>query len=104
MPTMDNVLQHPEARLPQHPGLSIATLASPPDALEFRLQDALDDTRVAEVTVTSKVNGSIVVHCPSEFRIKAASITFEGPDGLNPPLPALPESARKITDLYPSSR
>lgn len=106
MPTMDNVLQHPEASLPRHPGLSIATLASPPDALEFHLVDALSDTWVADVTVTSIENGSIVFHCPGEFRIKAASITFEGPDGLNPPLPALPESARKIVTIRtsPSAR
>jgi type VI secretion system secreted protein VgrG len=37
-------------------------------------------------------NGSVVFHCPGEFRIKAASFTFEGPAGLNPPLPVMPRA------------
>jgi len=37
-------------------------------------------------------NGSVVFHCLGEFRIKAASFTFEGPAGLNPPLPVMPRA------------
>jgi type VI secretion system secreted protein VgrG len=48
-------------------------------------------------------NGNIVFYCPGEFRIKAASFTFEGPASLSPPLPALPKSSLKLTDQYPSS-
>uniref|UniRef100_UPI0004722788 DUF2345 domain-containing protein n=1 Tax=Burkholderia sp. WSM2230 TaxID=944435 RepID=UPI0004722788 len=48
-------------------------------------------------------NGNVVFHCPGEFRIKAARFVFEGPESMNPPLPALPKSALKLADLYPSS-
>jgi type VI secretion system secreted protein VgrG len=48
-------------------------------------------------------NGSVVFDCPGEFRIRAASFTFEGPASLNPPLPALPKSDLKLSDQYPSS-
>jgi type VI secretion system secreted protein VgrG len=44
-----------------------------------------------------------VFDCPGEFRIMAASFTFEGPASLNPPLPALPKSDLKLSDQYPSS-
>jgi type VI secretion system secreted protein VgrG len=46
----------------------------------------------------------VVFHCPGEFRIKAASFTFEGPASLNPPLPVMPKSKLKLTDQYLSSR
>jgi len=49
-------------------------------------------------------NGNVVFHCPGEFRIKAASFTFEGPAGLNTPLPVMPKSKLKLTGQYLSSR
>lgn len=49
-------------------------------------------------------NGSVEIICPGDFRIKAASFTFEGPANLNPALPALPKSNVSLTDQYPASR
>jgi type VI secretion system secreted protein VgrG len=43
-------------------------------------------------------NGNVVFHCPGEFRIKAASFTFEGPAGLNTPLPVMPKSNLNAAD------
>jgi type VI secretion system secreted protein VgrG len=43
-------------------------------------------------------NGNVVFHCPGEFRIKAASFTFEGPAGLNLPLPVMPKSNLNAAD------
>ncbi len=48
-------------------------------------------------------SGNVVFHCPGEFRIKAASFTFEGPASLNLPLPALPKGSLNLPDQYPSS-
>jgi type VI secretion system secreted protein VgrG len=49
-------------------------------------------------------NGNIEFICPGEFRIKAASFTFEGPANFNPTVPALPKSDLNIADSYPTSR
>ncbi|MFC0691734.1 type VI secretion system tip protein VgrG [Paraburkholderia humisilvae] len=40
-------------------------------------------------------NGNVEIRCPGEFRIKAASFTFEGPQSDDTPLPSLPQSELK---------
>jgi hypothetical protein len=113
--TIKDVLRHPSAGLTRHLPLSIGIVNSLLDVLEFRLAQELNETRCAETTLTSANqtidsaaltidNGNVVFHCPGEFRIKAASFTFEGPGSLNPPLPGLPKSKLKLTDQYLSSR
>ncbi|QYY31654.1 type VI secretion system tip protein VgrG [Cupriavidus pinatubonensis] len=47
--------------------------------------------------------GGVVIKCPGDFRIEAASFTFVGPGGQTLPLPALPKSDLKIDGRYPSS-
>ncbi|CAE6736190.1 hypothetical protein R70006_02351 [Paraburkholderia domus] len=49
-------------------------------------------------------NGSVVFHCQGEFRIKAASFTFEGPANVENALPNLPQSELTVTNLYNMSR
>ncbi|SAL80536.1 Rhs element Vgr protein [Caballeronia peredens] len=49
-------------------------------------------------------NGSVEVICPGDFKIKAGSFTFEGPESLNPTLPNLPKSELKIAEQYIQSR
>ncbi|WP_213765272.1 type VI secretion system Vgr family protein [Caballeronia sp. dw_19] len=49
-------------------------------------------------------NGSVEISCPGDFRIKAASFTFDGPDSFEAPLPTLPDSTLKITTSYTTSR
>ncbi|CAG4893527.1 type VI secretion system Vgr family protein [Paraburkholderia gardini] len=44
-------------------------------------------------------NGNVVFHCPGEFRIKAASFTFEGPATAAITLPLLP-----VSNYQPNSR
>ncbi|SAK64293.1 Rhs element Vgr protein [Caballeronia catudaia] len=46
-------------------------------------------------------NGSIELVCPGDFRIKAGSFTFEGPQHADSLLPKLPESEFKPTNYYP---
>ncbi|APR35848.1 type VI secretion system Vgr family protein [Paraburkholderia sp. SOS3] len=48
-------------------------------------------------------NGNIVFHCPGEFRIKAASFVYEGPQSMNLPLRQMPKSSLQMPDSYPSS-
>ncbi len=55
----------------------------------------------ASVTIE---NGSVVFHCPGEFRIKAASFTFEGPQNADALLPMLPQSNLEPTGHYPITR
>jgi type VI secretion system secreted protein VgrG len=43
-------------------------------------------------------NGTVEIICPGDFRIKAASFTFEGPANLNPGLPSLPKSKLSPSD------
>ncbi|SAK93331.1 Rhs element Vgr protein [Caballeronia glebae] len=49
-------------------------------------------------------NGSVEVICPGDFKIKAGSFTFEGPQNLDPTLPDLPKSDLKISEQYIRSR
>ncbi|GAB7523101.1 type VI secretion system Vgr family protein [Paraburkholderia sp. 2C] len=49
-------------------------------------------------------NGNVVVRCPGEFRIKAASFVFEGPENTSTPLPFLPKSNVKPSGHYPFTR
>jgi type VI secretion system secreted protein VgrG len=49
-------------------------------------------------------NGSIELVCPGDFKIKAGSFTFEGPQHADTPLPKLPESEFKPTNSYPLTR
>jgi type VI secretion system secreted protein VgrG len=49
-------------------------------------------------------NGGVEIICPGDFRIKAASFSFEGPASLNSSLPALPKSELEISNFYPVSR
>ncbi|MDR0243581.1 MAG: type VI secretion system tip protein VgrG [Burkholderia sp.] len=44
-------------------------------------------------------NGNVVFNCPGEFRIKAASFTFEGPGHTSVDLPQLP-----VSDYQPNAR
>ncbi|MCV9992661.1 DUF2345 domain-containing protein, partial [Burkholderia pseudomallei] len=44
-------------------------------------------------------NGSVVFNCPGEFRIKAASFTFEGPGHTSIELPQLP-----VSDYQPNAK
>ncbi|RQS08718.1 type VI secretion system tip protein VgrG [Burkholderia sp. Bp9002] len=44
-------------------------------------------------------NGSVVFNCPGEFRIKAASFTFEGPGHTSVDLPQLP-----VSDYQPNAK
>ncbi|CAG9173562.1 hypothetical protein LMG23992_02486 [Cupriavidus laharis] len=48
-------------------------------------------------------NHGATFHCSGGFKIKAASFSFEGPDGQSFPLPALPKSQLQVSDQYPSS-
>ena len=49
-------------------------------------------------------NGDVVFHCPGEFRIKAASFTFEGPANFENALPHLPQGELKVSNTYNLSR
>jgi len=49
-------------------------------------------------------NGNVVIGCPGEFRIKAASFVFEGPENTGIPLPFLPKSDVKPGGHYPFTR
>jgi type VI secretion system secreted protein VgrG len=49
-------------------------------------------------------NGSVEVICPGDFKIKAGSFTFEGPQNADTPLPMLPEVEFKPTNSYPLTR
>ncbi|WP_416051101.1 type VI secretion system Vgr family protein [Cupriavidus basilensis] len=46
---------------------------------------------------------SATFFCAGAFKVKAASFTFEGPDGQSYALPSLPKSRLQISDQYPSS-
>lgn len=48
-------------------------------------------------------NHGATFHCPGVFKVKAASFTFEGPDGQTYALPTLPTSRLQISEQYPSS-
>ncbi len=48
-------------------------------------------------------NGNVEVLCPGDFKIKAASFTFEGPGKQTLQLPMLPKSSLQINYQYPSS-
>ncbi|GLC95631.1 type IV secretion protein Rhs [Cupriavidus sp. TA19] len=48
-------------------------------------------------------NHSATFHCSGAFKVKAASFTFEGPDGKDFALPTLPNSQLQLSNLYPSS-
>jgi len=48
-------------------------------------------------------NGGIVISCPGQLRIKAASVVFEGPSSVNTNLPSLPSSDLSISDFYNNS-
>jgi type VI secretion system secreted protein VgrG len=72
MLTIKDVLQHPSARLTQHFSLSIATLASPLEVLQFRLNEGFNETYVADITVTSvdkAIDGAACVGRRSTFTI-----------------------------------
>jgi type VI secretion system secreted protein VgrG len=45
-------------------------------------------------------NGNVVFNCPGEFRIKAASFTFEGPGDMAVALPQLPVSHYQPNPRY----
>ncbi|MFL9920606.1 type VI secretion system tip protein VgrG [Paraburkholderia fungorum] len=49
-------------------------------------------------------NGSVEIICPGDFRIKAASFRFEGPQGFDTPMPVLPQSDFKAPDFYSMTR
>ncbi|SAL80507.1 hypothetical protein AWB71_06140 [Caballeronia peredens] len=58
-----------------------------------------------DVSITIRIeNGSVEVICPGDFRIKAGSFTFEGPQNADAPLPKLPDSEFKPTHSYPLTR
>ncbi|KQR78470.1 type IV secretion protein Rhs [Burkholderia sp. Leaf177] len=49
-------------------------------------------------------NGGVVITCPGDFKIKAASFTFEGPQTFEAPMPKLPDSTLKLSTSYNTSR
>lgn len=49
-------------------------------------------------------NGSVEVICPGDFKIKAGSFTFEGPQSVDVPLPMLPAGEFNPTNSYPLTR
>jgi type VI secretion system secreted protein VgrG len=70
------------------------------DVLVVAKEKAVMASGGASLTVE---NGNIVFHCPGEFRIKATSFIYEGPQSMNPILPAMPKSSLQMPDHYPSS-
>ncbi|RDK02922.1 DUF2345 domain-containing protein [Paraburkholderia lacunae] len=114
MRTIKDVLQHPSARLTQHLGFQAQS-----DALDLfadqqlRVASASQDVLVAGNTKAVMASGgaaltiedgNVVFHCPGEFRIKAASFTFEGPANFETALPNLPQGELTVTKLYNMSR
>lgn len=80
---------------------------------QLRVASASQDVQVSGKTKAMMVsggaaltieNGNVVFHCPGEFRIKAASFTFEGPANVENALPDLPQSELTLTNLYTLSR
>ena len=80
---------------------------------QLRISSAGQDVLVAakqKVVVTSGgasitiENGNVEIHCPGKFTVKAASHSFEGPEGGDTPLPTLPQGDLKITNVYNLSR
>ena len=49
-------------------------------------------------------NGGVEITCPGDFKIKAASFTFEGPGTFEASLPKLPDSTLNISSSYITSR
>ncbi|MBY4734508.1 type VI secretion system tip protein VgrG, partial [Cupriavidus pauculus] len=89
------------------------------DGMELYADQRLDIASASdEVRITGKTktvvssggacvkieNGSVEISCPGDFRIKAASFAFEGPNIVATPLPILPKSDLDIIDHYPLTR
>ena len=73
MGTIKDVLQHPSARLTQHLRLSIGTINSPLDVLEFRLEQELSETHCADITLTSTdqaIDGAACVGRRATFTVE----------------------------------
>ena len=73
MGTIKDVLQHPSARLTQHLRLSIGTVNSPLDVLEFRLEQELNETYRAGITLTSTdqaIDGAACVGRRATFTVE----------------------------------
>ena len=73
MGTIKDVLQHPSARLTQHLRLSIGTVDSPLDVLEFRLAQAFNQTYIADITLTSTdkaIDGAACVGRRATFMVE----------------------------------
>jgi type VI secretion system secreted protein VgrG len=77
------------------------------------LASASDEVRITGKTKTvvssggacvTIENGSVEISCSGDFRVKAASFVFEGPNIVATPLPILPTSDLEIVDHYPLSR
>ncbi|MDR5777673.1 MULTISPECIES: DUF2345 domain-containing protein, partial [unclassified Caballeronia] len=49
-------------------------------------------------------NGNIELICPGDFKIKAGSFAFEGPQNADTPIPMLSQSDFKSTKSYPLTR
>jgi type VI secretion system secreted protein VgrG len=80
---------------------------------QLRMASASEDVMVAgktKVVMASggacvKIeNGGVEIICPGDFRIKAASFSFEGPATFESALPSLPQSELAVTNLYNMSR
>ncbi|WP_429324123.1 type VI secretion system Vgr family protein [Paraburkholderia sp. GAS348] len=87
MRTINDVLQHPGARLTQHLRLSIATFDPRLDVLEFRLEEAFNETYVADLTVTSvekSIDGASCVGRRSTFTIDERAAIPSLPGLLDP--------------------
>jgi len=68
-----DVLQHRRARLTQHLRLSVGTVNSPLDVLEFRLEQAFNETYVADITVASTdkpIDGAGCVRRRASFMVE----------------------------------
>ncbi|MBU7438588.1 type VI secretion system Vgr family protein [Paraburkholderia fungorum] len=80
---------------------------------QLRVASAGEDVLIAakqKVVVTSGgasitiENGNVEIRCPGKFTVKAGSHSFEGPAGLDSPLPAMPQGELAIKSMYNLSR
>ncbi|NIE66067.1 type VI secretion system Vgr family protein [Burkholderia sp. Ax-1719] len=78
-------------------------------AKQLRISSAGQDVLVAakqKVVVTSGgasitiENGNVEIRCPGKFTVKAASHSFEGPEGGDTMLPTLPQGGLKMKNTY----
>ncbi|PLZ04372.1 hypothetical protein CY652_01525 [Burkholderia sp. WAC0059] len=84
MGTIKDVLQHPSARLTQHLRLSIGTVESPLDVLEFEVRQAFNEIYTAQLAQTAAGHGqnrsdSIAYYTNDAFGLVAATVNAGSP-------------------------